>query len=731
MIFGYKIEGVGPSDPSINRRLRFASDLLEDDPDGLYRATLLREGFSSVESAVDFRGGPSQTGGVSFGILLDAETLYTFGRTRENVDATVVSQITSYATTSIGFDREDLEGLVRFIGREAILIGTHTGGGSYNGCTRGYRSTLATSHLEDRSVFRTMHPSTLYGRTVTFFMVEDGGGYDDEVTLQQFVIQEATLSPERGTTAIHLECLGVLDVLRLSKPAPYQWRGRVRSWNYSEDAISDALFDLPGWAMDPEDVPGVVSLREPSGDITNFAVQVGERVYRAEYVAGETYQYDFGSPLYAAVAELPEFDAPVRQVWPVDPSVPAGSGLGYQGSTFRGDAITVALNLLLSQPGAESEYSVGVDFGLRLPEVPLDVAYCEQLRAVLGNELRVPNFVWGLSGDEKTLTLDLLEAKLLIPFQLALGPGPSGGLAIVRLFDAAPVFEPTTSVDNTNLRMEERIGESLGWDSTVSEVTATYDSRPGVGSRTATAYDARLRSRRLGKAGEISLDLGAVTDVETVQNALGDFGGRWRNPTPTLSFALHPSSLLHLGQGADLSSPGVLGWSFDHGGYPQEGVRDSRIVITSRRLGLDRNTYQALHVGLRYNRTGRRSSSAEIISYDDPTKTLTISLQSYVRDGHPTYDADIESFEVGDIIQWRSGADGTLVVGGLEIVALTAPDQVELAVSPGALVPGAGDVILNDVYDDSTESQTGRHAYYANTDGTVGSGFDSGYQYQG
>ena len=728
LIFGYRIEGLGPSDPSIDRTLRFSSDLLPDDPDGVYRATLVREAFDSVESSADFRGGAAQTGGISFSILLDAETLYLLGRTKENALATLTADIDG-TTTTIPCSDGTLAETVAHIGRETILLGATYTAGAYTGSTRGYRDTETADHRTDLdpTFFRTMHPSTFYGRVVTFFLVPRTGSYADEVVLQQFIIQEASLSPERSTTALNVECLGILDALRLSRPSPDQWRGRLDT---SADRPGIVATNAVSYTLVPEDVPGVLARRSPVGDVSNFTVEIEEKVYLAEELSPEVlYQFDVTSPLYTAEYEPPSNGAEARQVWINSPLVPSGSGLGYDGPIWRGDAITVALNLLTSAPGSSSPYSLDVDFGIRLPGLALDVEYCENIRAVLGNEIAVPNFVWGREEDEDAPTLDLIEQKLLAPFLLSFGPGPNGGLAIVRLFDAAPVFEVTPTIDTSNLRRDERVGETLGWDAVVSEVTATYDDRPGVGVRTATAFDARLRTRRLGKAGEISLDMGAIADTETVQNLLGDFAGRWRNPTPVITYSLHPSDAHHVGIGANLFFPGVLGFAPDHGGYPREGVKDSRIVVKSRRLGLDANSYEAYHVGLRYDRTGRRAASAGIIAYDDPTATFTVSISQYVRSEHPVYTQDIEAFQVKDVLQWRSGADGTLVASGLEITAITAPDQIEIAVSPGAIVPGPGDVILNETYASSTADQTERHAYFSDTAGEM-SDASNGYQYQ-
>lgn len=733
LIFGYKIECFGDvgASPPVDRVLRFASSLLPDDPDGVYRATLIRESFQAVESSADFRAGPSQTGGISQAIGLDAETLYLFGRTKETLYSTILSNVNDYATTSITFDRTDLEGQVVYVGREAILVGTHASGGTYNGCTRGYYTTTPTAHLDDRSVFRAPHPSTYYGRVVTYFQVPRTGSYADEETIQQFVMRTATLDPELATTAIRLDCLGILDAMRESRSVPGQWRARTAAGIGIDVEGLRGAYGV-GWTMRAEDVPGVLSDPVPSGDDSNFTMEIdGENVFVVSAGTGGLYAYDYAQPLYGAMAEIPDLDASARQVWTTSPLFPLGSALGYEGSLYRGDAITVALNLMISQPGVDSDYNLDVDFGVRLPALAIDVAYCEQLRAVLGAEIKVPNFVWGLEADEDSLTLDLIEQKLLAPFQLAFGPGPSGGLAIVRLFDVAPVFETPPTIDTRNLRRDERVGSDMGWDSTVSTVTATYDARPGVGSRTATAFDSRLRTRRLGKGGEIDIDLGAVVSLEVVQSVLADFAGRWRNPTPTLTFSLGPDDVIHVGGGADLTFQGVLGRAFDHGGYPREGVIDSRVVITERRIGLDATHYSALHVGLRYNRTGRRTSSAGIIGYDDPTRTFTLGLQAYVRANHPSYANDLESFEVGDVIQWRSGVDGTLVAGTMTVSAITAPDKLEVVVSPGAIVPGVGDVILNEEYDSSVAAQQTRHAYIGDVDGTVGAAGDDGYQYQG
>jgi len=464
-------------------------------------------------------------------------------------------------------------------------------------------------------------------------------------------------------------------------------------------------------------------------------VQVGDKIYTATPAPTSTtatplYTFDWREPLYSATYEVIPYDTDARQVWTTLSTLPLGSALGYQGTAYQGDAITVALNLMLSQPGSASPYSLDVDFGIRLPTVGVDVNACEQLRAVIQNEILVPNFIWGLEENADKLTLDLLEAKLLNPFNLSFGEGPDG-LAIVRLFDAQPVFEPFRTIDTTNLVADTQVSTDIGWDDTISDVTAKYDTRPGIGSRTLNNQDAKLRSRRLGNAGEITLDLGSVSNRETVQNTLTDFAARWRLPLPLITFALHPSDVIPLGGGAELTFLGVVGRQADHGGYPIEGVKGSRVVVESRTLGLDRNIYTARQVGLRYDRTGRRTSSAQITAYNDLTRTFTVSAAKFVQAGHPSYTNDLESFEVGDVIQWRQATDGTQVAAGMVVESITLPDTLVVTVSPGAIVPGFGDVLFNYEYDASTTDQQDRHAYTADTDATVGADGDLGYQYQG
>lgn len=128
-----------------------------------------------------------------------------------------------------------------WIGREAILLGTHTGGGTYTGCTRGYWSTQAGAHTAG-TYFFTRVPYWRY-REATFYRVKDDGTLDVRGT------GYIEWRPRAGVSEIAIDLLGVGSALRgsrLDPPAPIEWFGRYAQLSADPPTIVPAGYPVDG-----------------------------------------------------------------------------------------------------------------------------------------------------------------------------------------------------------------------------------------------------------------------------------------------------------------------------------------------------------------------------------------------------------------------------------------------------------------------------------------------------
>jgi hypothetical protein len=115
---------------------------------------------STITDSVDVWTGQVKTSPINIAVanvdLAARSLLYQQAKTPHYMVAALAA-----AATSLTISATTLAGTVIFVNDEAILLGTHSGGGTYTGCTRGYWSTIDAPHEVNTYVY-TKNPYLRY-----------------------------------------------------------------------------------------------------------------------------------------------------------------------------------------------------------------------------------------------------------------------------------------------------------------------------------------------------------------------------------------------------------------------------------------------------------------------------------------------------------------------------------------------------------------------------------------
>lgn len=209
--FGVHIAGFG-RDTSKTKGAMFYDG--SPPPDTGYEAlAVMASTPSSLSVSVEELEGRPNAGGASFGLdyryeragdpaygLVDSLISPSRART-ETIEGTSRSQ------TTLTLSDAGLAGDVIWVNAEAILLGTHDGGGTYSGCDRGFYGTEQQGHADGSWVHQ--RPHLVRGAMVTFWEWEDGL-ISSMRPLWPGYIQRAKIG--RGGTTVEVTARGILSV---------------------------------------------------------------------------------------------------------------------------------------------------------------------------------------------------------------------------------------------------------------------------------------------------------------------------------------------------------------------------------------------------------------------------------------------------------------------------------------------------------------------------------------
>lgn len=563
---------------------------------------------------------------------------YTIGYTSTSAPLFLHQQTTTtlYLTTSItaaattvaisGTGNTALAGTVVWIADEAILLGTHDTGGSYDGCTRSdFWNTESVPHLAGESVYT--GNNKIVGRMVV--LVKYDHSDDSETVLGRGFVRD-TIGTSNDGTIINIptvEVFSMLPGLEINQNAK-----NLRSQSFG--------LTLQRMAGDPQWKPhGQIAHWQTSQGFNKRVAYVDDAAHIQAYQAGDALVWgDYsdtafstgrkgtvfaagGTQVFTGGAVVTEFkrgtvaglrggqrdtadaiDGPIYEVFAVLRSLDDDDGLittaaaSYSATrdlTYPFSPGEISMALLTSTRGTALDVSttswdcLGHRWSGQVPIAWVDTAALATLFAKMAG-VKIDRLILGWDG-EPVDAWDVCKNKLWRPYGLFPVVSSTGLLSLAQ-------FSEASVEDYDNATAITAIPHTLKWDPSrshvVDSINGTVGGWPWSDPEPFTVY-ARdyataepvesLRSSMLAKRrGESPLDFTTREDSEELVEELAVELQRLHLAMPRITFAAGPGTY-ELGKWYTLNSPDITllpgggGWFLD--------VNGAMISVTSGVFG--------------------------------------------------------------------------------------------------------------------------------------------------
>ncbi|MCP4248566.1 MAG: hypothetical protein GY778_16070 [bacterium] len=712
--------------------------------------------FGQLASEVSFRDGTSTTGGMSFEVLPSSaiadgttaeQMLYTLAR----VKVAEVEQTILYTDTD-GLDTSDqtLAGVEVYVHQtgEVIRLGTHTGVGVYNGCTRGVWGTRPRNIKAGYGDFGTpdLYDPTR-GPNLAFRRIEmlrvnmsTATSYSDiEVTWAGVIRSSGISRPKPGLIVIDAD--SVLGKIKGQKVRVAPWTGDVYtlidpdadvSVTFGADPAARARgrWDVIGTSPDraPGKTPSLLSL-DGKGVVEVALAQTGGDVrYRGDYTTDALY-------LTGNNPRPPRLPTKPARAWEVDHHT--GTTVGTR--PYHQNLIDSLIECLVStREGNNGDHDMGTDtdgdadYGLAVDADLVDVTAMERVRDRLGSMLVQPlNFF----NADKPDGVNVLEwyGERLWPYGVVITQrGAKLSLALLEdhpdlttatLTEAAHILGPSSEPPRPEPGHVRR--EDLAF----VKARVEYSAYPGAEPISDTFVD--VNNAATGDGANQDAPLAVLHGLDTtlaVDSVMSVLIQRFHEPLGQATFHTLRTA------GATVDAGDLV--SVTHATIPSSvnatrGVSDVAFLVTSKEDDLSTNTsvIVALDVGSLYANAARIAPALKVASY---TSGATVTFeedkaaggyQSGLLDDAPEDLSDITAGWIMDHCDKR----GVVRESGLEVLSVATP-AVTFTSTP-ATPPIAGDVFRVADYDSCTAAQKARYAHFADSDGKLGAFDADGDQY--
>jgi hypothetical protein len=691
------------------------------DADALYLPTLI-SWPDEIGVEVDFLSGEARQTSGRFRVRQTTTTraaLY-------DVVPVVVAEAESavgQSSTSILTDTTTLAGTVIHWGREAILLGTHAGSGTYTGCTRGALGTQATRHGDGAQPDLELYarPWSLKGRIVELVRIPaDAVDYADEVLLWTGVLHEVSAE---GLSVLVVEArdgLSLLSDVKLGLGAA--------TWTATRPGSPQR--PIAGYGSDPDDMRCVV-VEESSGRVS----VVGYRSPLGSPTPG--YRLDLGSIAPVGYFPLPDegarYTASYREVITTHAAQPASSATpGDDTLPLSQSPAELVLQLLTTTanantPGGNGDYDLGIAY--LAGSIPARLI--DQAAVLEWGRRRAPYLVdnlWiGLDGPEQLL--DVI-AKILRPLGAALVVGRAGLLTVAQLADA-PTYNDADAITQDQIVTVSPV-QRRAIPTSIDAVEVTLDLVPGLGTATQRTLDVR-QSYRLppGSRSTLEVDATAYLDPQVARAGALALLLRYRLQPPAVSLEVLPTADYWPGDVVRVTCPSLLG-------PDGAGVTDEPALVVGRqyavegpemaRGGAGRASLRLslLMVGFIHKNQGLIAPSGVVSSYNAGTKTITLQANAYASTTNPYLATDRAGFAAGDVIQ-VCDQYGT-VITATATIASVGTNTITLTASP-ATAPTGGNVVRVAAWSSAASAQRAKWAFVADADDEVGGSTTNAYTY--
>lgn len=622
------------------------------------------------------------------------------------------------AQTFIDLDDTGLAGLPIWIGDEAILVGTHTGGGGYSGCTRGLWSSTASAHAADSPVY-TRVPSWELRRIV---LVEHDADTGDETIRWRGLIREITQDGPR----LRVQCeeyLAAMTRAQVNRSARDLAQGLGLTWRINAQNVRLEGAALAGYTPAVSTDPSVFSYVEADGYV---AAVVHERLTGEERMQVGDGLWQFGR----APVEITSGEEYGGSLWEVLCIPGAPDPVGYELT----HPLVASLALLTSSgTGDRGAFDVlGASWGLGLDIVDLTSWTAEIDRSP---HLAIDHLVLGAGGGAVNV-LQVVQDTLLRPFGYYLAVTTTGLLSVARLRLPTVADAQAAAAGGASAYPDGPLVLERGLGRQAQEIVAQIGGTPGTGEGrqvTVKGLDAGTRRAQLGDVRQHRYDLQTLSP-RRISNPRRASGALVSALTSLLSLGLDTVPRLRvriadhtqtgtpapdLGAWVTLADLGPLqdAWLVNADGERVTDASDVAFLgcVVGRRWVLTNHTYELTLLLLAY-RIGayirERAPSAVVAGVDGADLTLEASTFA----GDPD---DARTFVAGDEVRFM-GRDGQLIAGTYTVVSTSAA-FVELNTAPSP-EPAAGDVMRlapSDTYDNTSRyAITGRPYVYLASDTT-------------
>ena len=605
------------------------------------------------------------------------------------------------------------------LGREAIYLDTHGGGGQYTSCVRGALSTIATGHevdaTSDVEIYDADSGPLLQDRQIEFvrYKLDDWLG---RTTLWRGVLND-TSSTSVGNIALHAD--SVLSLLQQREICTHLFRGpagRVVTRNTTEN-VSGAIQDIDAPS------PPVASQGATPGQGDDFLISIEGKAS----IVGSWWS-NFGDFFNVQASEddllidsAPLPDSITGEMWEyfsttdTAPAInTAGDRLGQMVGGTAQSAITCILQVLTTTvQGGNGFYDLGGDreivgrtLGVGIPADSIDIAGIESVRDQLGPDDIQRSLNLGMDG--KPVNVYAWISSILQPYGAVLTSGSEGKITIIRMLDWPTASTPSVTASDFigEIKQRRNMRES------VDTLDVEYHDRPGYGTKKLTYRDALHYERKFASSRNTRAFLApGVSQRGAIARMASAYLERFRHPIPGLQCSLLRDKNYWPGQILKITHP----FLYDTDGT--RGVTDAIYMVTSRRDVLAHTTvwYEMLRLDL--GRIGLISPAALVASYDN-SDPFVITVDTDIDYGH-------EQFIVDDDVQILDTTMDVQDPGPYTVTAVT-PTTITVDADIGA---GAGDWIVLCEYDTAAASTAGQQswAWVADSAGTLGAANDDAF----
>ena len=724
-LYSIRVEGIGDATMTTSNllyRWSWGVNLL-DDPTVSYASqsykTALLRWPRELEFSFDPRRGESSFGSMTFELRRTADVLANFYQAIPAPITNLANNITA-AATSIDLDDTGLSGTV-YLEREAIKLGSESGSGPYTyGATRGVLGTQAVAHNatdeDDTEVFSEIHPATLAGRLVELVRTPlDTTTEVDEEVVTRGVLRRIYSS---GGGRLTLEVDHAIALIKSSRIYRNPWRNQSSSADTLRD-LPDSYYVSGGGRQD------VLVVREDDNHPAIAGVS-------SLSINGDTV-FDFrgavsvhGSPFMSIplpdTSENPTF----REFLSTNSAAPTNAAAASTNTLpLRQNPGECILQLLLSTdnggtPGDnDSTYDTGVALIAGAIPAPLvDIAGIEAWGA------RQPEMDSLHLGEDSADPINLFEwitERILKPLGSAFVQTSGGKIGIASIADVQ-VYGTTNTISQSQVLSVDDLEMDRRLEDPVDQVAVSFNNRPWVGPDRLNATDViKYRRQPRGEHARLELDAGAWTDRETATIIAQDFIARYHDPIAEWSFSCLRTADFWPGDVVSITHDKILAAG-------AQGVTSALCLVVARREVLDDSGWsiglRVWYVGEIYDATGLIAPSAEVVSWDGATNTITVKANEYTSTDGPAFTDDASGFAVNDVVQLVDQF-GAVRDASATVTAVSGND---ITVSGMGVTPVAGDVVRVATYASAISTQQTAWAFIADANNLL-DGTDDAKEY--